>query len=651
MERPNLPILLAYKSPLHDKVRKGVLDRYRMAQRKMQERADQWRKAEDLYLAYIKKTDEDKLRENRREAGKPTYTTICIPYSYALLLTAHTYWSSVFLGRDPVFQWAARYGETQQKTQAVEAVIDYQRLVGGWGPALYSWLLDAGKYGLGILGNHWCEETRMVTRVTDEAQTFLGVIPTGKTKKVTTRERLVDYKGNKLFNIRPYDFFFDPRVPISRLQDGEFAGRRTEVSWAYLKRGEFRPDEPEGYGRYFNLEQLEKVLKSGSRDREYGSANMNLPDDGGSYDGGALGDKGFPELIEMHVDLIPKEWGLGDSDFPEKWIFAIAAKEVIVYAAPMTEDHNSFPYFLQQYEIDAYSHTSRGMLEITKPLNDAMDWLLNSHFFSVRRSLNGNYVVDPSRVVMADLKDGEPGWLLRLRASAYGSDPKTVLHEISGSTPTASHLRDMQVLEMIAQRVTGVTDNIQGLMAGGGRKTATEVRTSTGFGVNRLKTFSEYNSTLGWSPLAKVLLQNTQQFYDEERMLRIAGDLPGAMSLVQVNPKALAGFFDFVPVDGTLPIDRMAQANLWKEILLGMNQMPTIAMSYDLPGIFQWMAQLAGLKNISQFRVQVLPDAQMQTMAASGEAVPAGTALEGVGQTAAGPGTVGGNGQGPLMTQ
>jgi hypothetical protein len=35
-------------------------------------------------------------------------------------------------------------------------------------------------------------------------------------------------------------------------------------------------------------------------------------------------------------------------------------------------------------------------------------------------------------------------------------------------------------------------------------------------------------------------------------------------------------------VDGTLPVDRFAQANLWKEILAGMRTMPEIAQQYDM---------------------------------------------------------------------
>lgn len=76
---------------------------------------------------------------------------------------------------------------------------------------------------------------------------------------------------------------------------------------------------------------------------------------------------------------------------------------------------------------------------------------------------------------------------------------------------------------------------------------------------------------------------------------------------MQITPESITGFYDFVPVDGTLPVDRFAQANLWKELLMQMSRVPQVMSQYDLGKIFGWVASLAGLKNINQFKIQVLP--------------------------------------------
>jgi hypothetical protein len=128
-----------------------------------------------------------------------------------------------------------------------------------------------------------------------------------------------------------------------------------------------------------------------------------------------------------------------------------------------------------------------------------------------------------------------------------------------------------------------------------------------------MKTIAEMQSAMGFSTLAEMLVSNSQQFYDQDQKFRIVGDLTleAGQEFVQVTPELIYGFYDFVPVDGTMPIDRYAQANLWKEIIQGLQQMPQIAMQYDIGRIFAWVAQLAGLKNINKFKIQVAPPGQM----------------------------------------
>lgn len=614
----SLSVKLKYESPLHAKLKNLVLGHYNMSLRKMQMRYDKWRKAEDLYQAYVKPSTDDTRRKSERESkGNQHYVTLTVPYSYATLLTAHTYWCSVFLGgRVPVLQFTGRHGESQQKVQAIEALIDYQLTVGQMLPALYLWLLDAGKYGIGILGNYWADETIQVSRIVERPRTFLGIEIPGKIERVREVEKLKGYEGNKIYNIRPYDFFPDPRVTLANLQDGEFCGRRTSVNWNTILRGEAQ-------GRYMNVEDLKKRLETS--DREQGSSNIDLPDDTAQLEAWntATQSPSNVQLIEMVEDLVPEEYDLGTGKEPEKWVITLGQKDVVICARPLGSYHNRFPYFLQTYEVASYEHVGRGMLEIIEPLNKTLDWLFNSHFFNVRKVLNDQLIVDPSRVEMRDLTDGGPGKLIRLKSGAYGTDVRTVISQLPVMDVTSLHMKDAQTVIEVIQRITGVADNLMGMVYPGGRKTATEVRTSSSFGVNRLRTFAEYNSALGWSPLAQVLVQNTQQLYSDELQFKIAGDLlQGNPQFLKVTPEDIQGFFDFVPVDGTLPIDRFAQAQLWKEILSGLPQMPQVAMQYDVAGIFSWMAQLAGLKNISQFKIQVVPNASVMAGMQKGNLVP-----------------------------
>ena len=158
----------------------------------------------------------------------------------------------------------------------------------------------------------------------------------------------------------------------------------------------------------------------------------------------------------------------------------------------------------------------------------------------------------------------------------------------------------------------------------GGRKTATEVRSSTTFGINRLKTQSEWFSATGFTPWSQRLVQNSQQYYTGQQMLRIVGDTArfAGLQTLKVGPSDIQGFFDFVPIDGTLPVDRFAQVSMWANLLAQLRNFPQIAETYDMGRIFGWIAQLGGLRNIEQFRIQVQDDAALQQQAQAGNVVP-----------------------------
>jgi len=618
---------IVYNTPLHNRIREAVWARYQLSLKEMSKRHETWKQVDELFRAYVVPTEKDRYRAGQRKAGKPEYTTIYVPYGYAMLLAAHTYWCSVFLSRNPVLQYTARHGETQQKVQAVEALLDYQVQVGQMLAPWYVWLLDTGKYGMGVVGEYWAEEYSDVSQIVEVQKSILGLPIPGATSKKKKTVRVRGYCGNRLFNVRPHEFFPDPRVALINFQQGEFCGRLTQAGWnAIVKNKEL--------GEYFNLEEIKRIWSSAG-ERVSLSVTDNLPQ-GNEVIGEMLsgpGGLGPFELLEMVIELVPSEWELGTGTYPEKWQFTTAGGRsgVVIGAKPLGLHHDKFPFSLQTYEIDGYETNARGMLEIIKPLNEVINWLVNSHMFNVRQAINNQFLVDPSRVNMPDLTDGEPGKVIRLLPTAYGTDVRTILTQLPVVDVTTGHINNMQLVAEIMQRVSGATDNVQGMVNAGGRKTATEVRTSSSFSINRLRTNAEWFSALGWAPMASRLLQNTQQLYDQEQMFRIAGDLIDPRTNVMVTPELIQGFFDFTPIDGTLPIDRFAQANLWKEILMGMAKMPQLAMQYDMGGIFSWMAQLAGLKNVTQFKLQVQPNAQIAAQAQAGSLIPMGAAGPGGG--------------------
>lgn len=593
-------------SPLHKRLIKKISSRISYGLRELQEKSDEWMKAENAAMAYIPESEADAARRsNRTNLGTQSFTTIQIPYTYAVLMSAHTYWTSVFFARSPTHQFSGRHGEGEMQVQAMEALTAYQVDVGGMMVPYYVWLYDAGKYGVGILGNYW-----------DRQKLHYGSLvemtgPDGTTGLYQTTQEITGYVGNRSYNVSPWDFIFDPRVPVKRFQEGEFCAARVRLGWNHILR---RRD-----ARYYNsnvdeLKDSHSLQSSGQEESALTrpATRSYIYEDEGDENNPKNKHPASGTFWEFYVELVPSEWGVGNTTYPQKWCFTITEDlSLIVGAQPLGTYHCQFPFNVIESEVEGYGLYTRGTPKILEPIQQTVDWLVNTHFYNVRQTLNNQFIVDPSKLVVKDVKNSGPGFIWRLRPEAYGSDIDKMFKQVQVTDVTRTHLGEVQAMFGLGERITGVNDQIMGaLSTGANRKTATEVRTTTSFGVNRQKTITEYMSAMGMSPHAQMLVQNSQQFYDASAKLRRVGSfaIDAGEQFINVSPEDIAGFYDLVPVDGTLPVDRMALANMWKEIMVGATRMPVaVQTGFDWSRIFMWAAETGGLKNIRQFRVQVLP--------------------------------------------
>lgn len=611
---PGMTRNIAKGTPLHQKIIAMLSTRIRYAERARNIQVVKWQEAEERALAYLMEQDMDAMRRADRQRGTPRYTTIQIPYTYAMIMAAHTYLTSVFFSRSPIHQFAGRHGEGEDQVMALEALISYQVEVGQMLVPYYIWVYDAIKYGIGILATYWEDEVIQFSEVAELVDPM-----TGRSKKLQEAVQIPGYQGNKVFNVSPFDFGWDPRWPPHRFQRGEFVWWRKVIGWNEMIRRR-------NLGYYMNTEHVTSKFAPSQVINQGASALIRPEIPGFILD---AEDQGHPQAFyayEVYVDLIQAEWGLGTSTYPEKWVFTITGDlSLLIGAQPLGAMHGQFPFDLMISEVEGHGLWPRGMPQVIEPIQQTLDWLVNTHFYNVRASLNNQFIIDPSKIVVRDAEDGGPGFIYRMRPEAYGQDIKTFFHQVPVTDVTRTHMStDVPQMFEFGEKITGINEQMFGSLAQGGRKTATEVRTSTGFGVNRQKTVAEYLSAMGLSPHAQKLVQQSQQWYDGEHKLRIIGDniQQAGAGFVDVNPASIAGFFDFVPVDGTLPIDRMAMANLWQQLLGQIRQIPPLMMQYDLAKIFAYVAQLAGIRNVNRFKVQIGDPAQLAQMADMGKAIP-----------------------------
>lgn len=607
-----------FESKIHEDILDKLRKRKQAGQQARSDRVTKWDEAEKIFSAYVPEGELDAQRRNlRTNTGMPAYTTVTIPYAYATLMTAHTYFSSVFLSRAPVYQVQGVGAEGADSEQAMEALLAYQLANGNNLAPLYLWMLDHAKYGEGYMCQYWDVDANLIPVSSYEPKRFMGFPIPGTQKKVTGFQEIVNYEGARFFNIRPQDFFCDPAVTPARLQEGSFAGWVRFVSMNTITK-------KERMGYYYNVNH---IPARHATSRQSVSQAANIPSQTSMINYGNDDIRGC-ELTEIIVELSPKDWkipGCSSREHFEKWVFTVANDEVIIAAQPLGMFHNEYPIDVLEYELEAYNVAKRGMLEMLKPLNDTLEWLINTHFYNVRKSLNNEWIYDPSVLLSKDVERPGPGKLIRVRPDKYGTDVRAAFYQIQTQDVTQGNIRDAQMVIEMMQRLTGVNDAVMGVL-GNNRRTATEVRTSSSFAVNRLKTMCEYMSAVGFAPHARRLMQMSQQNLERSMILRRIA--PEATVNVNVTPESIAGNFNYVPVDGTLPVDRMAQAAMMNNIMTSAARIPQIGQRLDFYKIFAFTAKnLMGVRNFDSFQIQqnplqVAPTEQTMKQVDAGNMVP-----------------------------
>ena len=591
------------------KLARLVCDAVKQSDEKMTERVKGWDESEKMNQAYIPAADA--ARNAKRSAEEFSFTKLVIPYSYAMMMAEHTYLTSIFLGRPNPFQLAARNGTGQNDVLAMESVLDYQNVKGEMMVPLYIGLYDLSMYGVACVGSYWDEETVSISTWAEQPVVVEGVA-SEKTEEVYQEIFEILYNGNRLFNVKPKEMILDTRVGFAQFQTGEFFGRRVSMAINELKLSD----------DYFDLDLIDTSGLSMDANDSENPALVETERYNSTLDPEKR--KNFARLYELYFKLVPADYGLSPNKNEEIWVLTVANGSVLVGASPSGWLHGRFPYDLMIREFDGYTLSSRGIPDIGRPLNDTMNWLVNSHMFNVERTLNNEFIFDPSIINAKDFMDPLPGKRVRVRAEGYGKDIRNSFMQIPMHDVTQTHLQDIRLVEAMFQRVFGINDQMLGALANGGRKTATEVRSAAGFGLNRLKALSEFISVMFFGPLTRKLVSNSRQMYDSEMKFKIFQDEGMGGELREISIEDITGEFDFAPVDGAMPIDRMAQTMIYKELLMAMQTMPAIAGRYDVAMFFAYTAKLAGVKNLKSFEIQLADQKKIAQEAALGNLVVGG---------------------------
>jgi hypothetical protein len=599
-------------SELHRQVLQKLDAMLKFSEDAMSQNYSRWNFMERKVQAFVQQQDYDMLMDSIKQKGvlPPEPIQVIVPYTYATLHAAATYISSVLVGRKPVFNLNAARGAAVDNARNMEQVLQYNLDESTGHEMLWQQIWDGLNYSFGCTRIGW-EETQ------------------GPIMKMQAGQRVFEdgtiYAGNRLMAVDPYNCFPDPRVPLHQCaKRGDFLFTRMEISKTVLK-------DLEAGG---SLKWVKDALASvGNRTPENATdkpaqrrARIGMADNKWLAPKDVVG---FVAPFEGTVRLVPKDWGLGDKDTSELWKFTWTRHGQIMQAEPLGMLHGMHPYALQEPNSLGYDFMSLSQGEMITVFQDILSWLVSSRMENVRAAIANTFIADPARVEINDIRSSSIGRIIRMKQAAMGLPINDAIKQLMVTDVTGGHLADIQTIRMLADTTTGVNDNLRGIQSQGGRRSATEARMSMQAGATRLSQMAIRISSQAMSPMAKQMIMNVQQYIPTEMWIEITG-AKGSPESVQVTPDMLVGTFNYMVTDGSLPMDKGALVETWKEILFGIAQDPELRQRFDISEIFKYTAELGGAKNIDSFVRQQPPAPQIAPPGVDPSGVPVGAALPAV---------------------
>lgn len=292
-------------STLHQKTVDRVMQRVNDSRRVMENRYKDWDKLDQSLTSYIPSDLEEK-EVKADDERKPT--SIVVPVSFAIEETFCTYLAGAFL-ESPIFWYQGVGPEDTLGSILMELLVDLQCNRNKVALNLMTFIKDGIRYGFGVTAPIW--KKNYGRKISNESST-----------SNSSAWREVLFEGNALLNVDPREYLPDPNVPINDVQSGEFTGWVSKSNVLALLDREAQGED------FFNCKYLRHV--SGlSRYARKNSLEANTNRDMMELSNPGTSTKPI-DVIYMYVNLIPKEWELGSSEYPEKWLFAVASDTVLI---------------------------------------------------------------------------------------------------------------------------------------------------------------------------------------------------------------------------------------------------------------------------------------------------------------------------------
>lgn len=427
----------------HQALLKHINDRLEFSKRVRDPLADRFEIIDRELAGYIQLDEQDKKREQDNIEGKgPAITDQVIPLVITQLVECVTYVISV-VAPDSGMYTAISRADQQDLAKGFARHMNKNAQTFGHFRNLCKGVLDMLKYNFGGFTVEW-------------KQVYGNALEVDETSGTVTPEQKLVHEGNELTAIDPYNFFYDPSVKLVELpMKGEYFAT-TELKTP------FTLERMEKQGEIFGYKELGITVDTLPEVRYY----RQLPDvfidhsgrGAGIPDfmkilslGATQGKLGGVEVTDFYGHIIPKDFGLSESEEYEIWRFTLISDKRIVAATHLTNAHAMLPCTMGRPWEDGFENGSKAISELLMPYQRFASFQLNIHTRAARKKLYGVTIYN-SRVINFEGSDPVAA-TIPSRPVDPNFDMRKAIQQFNDAPNTDNTLRDVSAMDDLMQRI------------------------------------------------------------------------------------------------------------------------------------------------------------------------------------------------------
>lgn len=555
---------------------------------------DRWCAAEESLYNQI--TTKQKYDANGCELKKAD-DEINFPLNWSLLQTIVAYMMQVFVAREFFVEVGVLKESDRLKAKRVQKKLQAEFVYNRGVEMAFRWFHSSFTYGIGPIEISWDKIDRNVHVLSETDDSLTGPVggAVGLEGPVTRNvEEHTVYEGNTINVIDPFGFFPDPNVPMADVAlKGDFIYYREFPSKSKLRRMSYDEDyvKPEKDA----MQRPDRAWDNDSQhvlDRATINNTKNVQIDRGST-------YIIPEDYWTAEEL--EELGVVDADRPQMWYLVVLNKSQILWASPFESDHGMHPFVVLEPFGDGLTHTPLSLYDLIGTLENTANFLVRSRINGTKVALNQKIVYNPALIDIDNFTKTDGGVYIPLKRSGLETAAGNAIADFTPKPDTSRNFTDLELIIKIADMILGTNDNLRGQVNSGGRKSATEVRTSNQQSSGRQSVNAMRSSSQGVNVLGTIMVTNNVQFLSEDFEQELFG-LDGMDESEKISLADFATHFTFPVHDGTMPHDKQALLEQWAQIFQAALGDPELRTQYNVGKLFEHIAVLGGADDIQSFR-------------------------------------------------